>query len=73
MSNSERKPFKSGGDFVRDGDGRKLLLTPHQCINRSVAYTKRLGIDLHVKEHVLNDFGDHYTVTAVAARFRSNN
>lgn len=58
-----RKPYKSGGDFVRDGNGDKLLLTKSQVMKRYKAMCKRGGW-LGLTRYFVNDYGDYWTTSA---------
>ena len=59
----EKKPYKSGGDFSRDGNGNKILLTKAQVMKRYKKMCNAHGWHGLTKFYV-NDFGDYWTTSA---------
>lgn len=59
----EKKPWKSGGDFVQDGNGNKVLLTKTQVMKRFKKTCKNYGW-CGLKKFYVNDMGDYWTTSA---------
>lgn len=59
----EKKPWKSGGDFVQDGNGNKVLLTETQVMKRFKKTCKNYGW-CGLKNFYVNDMGDYWTTSA---------
>lgn len=59
----EKKPYKSGGDFSRDGNGNKILFTKRQVMARHKKMCRQFGWNGLTKFYV-NDFGDYWTASA---------
>ncbi len=61
---SIKKPYKSGGDFVRDGNGKVLQFTKNQVFSRLKAVSKRLGISEDINYYYVSDNGNYWTGSA---------
>ena len=59
----EKKTWKSGGDFVQDGNGNKVLLTKTQVMKRFKKTCKNYGW-CGLKNFYVNDMGDYWTTSA---------
>ena len=59
----EKKPFKSGGDFVRDGNGNVLKFTKAQVMKMFRASCKSGGW-VGLTRYYVNDYGDYWTASA---------
>ena len=59
----EKKPWKSGGDFVQDSNGNKILLTKTQVMKRFKKTCKNYGW-CGLKNFYVNDMGDYWTTSA---------
>ena len=59
----QKKPFKSGGDFVRDGNGNVINLTKAQVLSRYKKTCKNFGWH-GMKRFYVNDYGDYWTASA---------
>ena len=59
----ERKPYKSGGDFSRDGNGAELLFTKRQVMSRFKKMCKNNGWH-GMKEFKVVDRGEYFTAHA---------
>ena len=59
----EKKPYKSGGYFVTDGNGNKIMLTKRQVMQRFKAMCKRGGW-IGLTRYYVNDMGDYWTTSA---------
>ena len=57
---TEKKPYKSGGDFARDGNGNKTLLTKRQVMARYKRMCKNFGWH-GMKFFKVVDRGDYWT------------
>lgn len=59
----EKKQYKSGGDFVRDGNGNVITLTKSQVMKRFKAMCRRGGW-VGLTKYYVNDYGDYWTASA---------
>lgn len=59
----EKKPYKSGGDFVRDGNGNIVNMTKAQVMKRFKTMCKRGGW-VGLTRYYVNDYGDYWTASA---------
>ncbi len=59
----EKKPYKSGGDFVQDGNGNKTLLTKTQVLKRFKKMCRNHGWR-GMNNYYVNDMGDYWTTSA---------
>lgn len=58
-----KKPFKSGGDFVRDGNGNKVLFSKSQVMTKFKKTCKNGGWTGLTRFYV-NDIGNYWTASA---------
>lgn len=59
----EKKPYKSGGDFARDGNGNVLKLSKREVLTRFKRMCKNQGW-CGLKNYYVNDFGTYWTTSA---------
>lgn len=59
----EKKHWKSGGDFVRDGNGNKLLFTKSQVMKYFKKTCKNHGW-IGMTRFYVNDKGEYWTTSA---------
>lgn len=59
----EKKPYKSGGDFARDGNGNVLMLTRTQVMKRFKKTCNNFGWS-GMKKFYVNDYGNYWTTSA---------
>lgn len=59
----EKKPYKSGGDFARDGNGNILKFTKAQVLARYKKNCKDFGW-LGLNRFYVNDQGEYWTTSA---------
>jgi len=59
-----KKPYKSGGALVTDGNGNILRFTKAQVMKRVKAVQKRLGLQSHINFYNVSDCGEYWTAQA---------
>lgn len=59
-----KKPYKSGGQLVTDGNGNILKFTRHQVMQRIKEVNKRLGLSGHITDYIVTDRGEYWTAAA---------
>ena len=58
-----KKPFKTGGDWLRGSNFEKLRLSPSEVVAIAKRTHKALGISNFISQIVVTDRGDYYTVS----------
>lgn len=58
----EKKPYKSGGDFVRDWNGEKILLSRNQVMKRFKKNCANHGW-VGLTNFYVKDAGDYWTTS----------
>ena len=58
-----KKPFKTGGDWLRGSNFEKLSLSPSEIIATAKRTHKVLGIANCISQIAVTDRGDYYTVS----------
>ena len=59
----EKKPYKSGGDFIRDANGSVIILSKSQVMKRFKEMCRRGGW-VGLTKYYVNDYGDYWTASA---------
>lgn len=59
----EKKPYKSGGDFIRDANGSVIILSKSKVMKRFKAMCRRGGW-VGLTKYYVNDYGDYWTASA---------
>lgn len=59
----EKKPYKSGGDFISDANGSVIILSKSQVMKRFKAMCRRGGW-VGLTKYYVNDYGDYWTASA---------
>lgn len=60
----EKKPYKTGGAVVTDGNGNVLKFTRSQVLKRIKAVQKRLGLAGCITDYFVTDRGEYWTASA---------
>ena len=59
----EKKPFKTGGDWLRGSNFEKLNVSPAEIVAITKRTQKSLGIVNCISQIAVTDRGDHYTAS----------
>ena len=58
-----KKPFKTGGDWLRGSNFEKLRLSPSEVVATAKQTHKMLGISSCISQIAVSDRGNYYTVS----------